>query len=826
METLLQDLRYALRGLRRSPGFTIVALLTLALGIGVNSSVFSVVSAILFRPLPVERPAELVEIYGRPATSSSHETHSYPNYLTFREQSRTLSGIVAYTNFFGHLTIGGGSELVIGELVTDGYFQVLGVPLLKGRAFRAEEYAAPGAGPVAVISHRMWQARFGGADDVLGKPFRMNGITYTVIGVAPADFGGMMPAVTARMWIPTSMVEHVEPVGNQRTTGPSTGEPRLERRGLAWLWAKGRMKPGVTPTQVNAELSAIAARLATEYPASNAQERVVVVPSTDVRFNPDADKTLRPAGLVLIGAVAMVLVVACANLANLLLARAAGRRREIAVRLAVGAARGRLVRQLLTESMLLSLAGGAIAIPLAMGLSRLVEGVQPPLPLDMGLTVSPDWRVMIFTFVVAIATGAVFGLLPALRATRPDLVPALKDDAGGGGKRRRIELRDALVVVQVAVSLVLVVGGALLVRSLAVAGRVDMGYDADRIAQLSLALEMTGYDAERGGRLIESGVQKLLGVQGVEAVATTSRLPLSLNNNGFRVYIDGRQASEADRPFIMDGAYVDERYFATLAVPLLAGRNIEPADREAARRVAVVTRTMAARYWPGSPETALGREFRLRWGADPYTVVGVVEDYKVDTPGESPKPYIHLPLSRRESFANFLVKTSGPAHLMVPTLERELRSLDPELFFLDTGTLRGLADVRLFPVRAGAWLIGVFGLLALAVAAIGLYGVIGYSVSRRAREIGIRKALGAQQRQLVGMVLSEGMLLVGIGGVVGAGLSMLLAQVLSSVLFVPPFDPVSFGLAFVVLAVVALAANAVPARRASRVDAMVALRHQ
>jgi len=521
-----------------------------------------------------------------------------------------------------------------------------------------------------------------------------------------------------------------------------------------------------------------------------------------------------------------VLVVACANLANLLLARAAGRRREIAVRLAVGAGRGRLVRQLLTESMLLSLAGGAVAVPIAYALDRVVARIQPPLPLDFGLQVGPDWRVLLFTLVVAIATGMIFGLVPALRATRPDLVPALKDAAGGDGKRRRVELRDALVVVQVAVSLVLVVGGALLVRSLAVAGRVELGYDSDRIAHMALALEMNGYDAERGGRFLESGMQRLRAVPGVEAVALASRLPLSLNNNGFRVYIDGRQASEDDRPFVLDGAYVDENYLDALELTLLAGRNIEPADRDQSRRVAVITRTMAERYWPGAPENAVGREFRLRWGAEPHRVIGVVADYRVDTPGENPKPYVHLPLSRTGTFGNYIVRTSSPASQLVPALQGALRALDPDLVFLDRGTLRDLADIRLFPVRAGAWLIGAFGLLALAVAAIGLYGVIGYSVSRRVREIGVRKALGAQPRQLVAMVLREGMVLVAIGGLVGAALAALGAQALSSVLYVGAFDALSFGAAFGVLALVALAANAIPARRASLVDAMVALRQQ
>jgi predicted permease len=554
-----------------------------------------------------------------------------------------------------------------------------------------------------------------------------------------------------------------------------------------------------------------------------AKESISVVPTRDVRINPDFDKTLAPAGLLLVAAVGLVLIVACANLANLMLARAAGRRRELAVRAALGAARGRLIRQLFTESVLLALAGGALAVPLATGLAGLIARVQPPLPIDLGLALSPDWRVLAFTMLAAIGTGVVFGLIPAVRASRPDLVPALKD-ASASGKRRRVELRDALVVVQVAVSLVLVVGGALLVRSLSAAARVNLGYDADRTAYLSLALEMTGYDAARGGRFLETGVERLRAVPQVEAVALTSRLPLSLNNNGFSVYIDGQQLPANGRAPSIDGAYVDERYFDALELRVLAGRGIEAADRDQNRRVAVISNTMAQRYWPGRPDNAIGRGFRLREGGDLYQVVGVVGDYKVDTPGESPKSYLHLPLRRQETFGNYVVRTSTPAARLVPVLQRELRALDPDLVFLDRGTLRGLADVRLFAVRAGAWLIGAFGVLALLVASVGLYGVIGYSVSRRVREIGIRKALGARSSQLVGMVLSEGMVLVAIGGVAGAVMAALVARVLSSVLFVDPFDVVSFVMAFTVLAVVALIANALPARRAARIDPMVAFR--
>jgi macrolide transport system ATP-binding/permease protein len=824
MDTLMQDIRYALRGLRRSPGFTLVAMLTLALGIGVNSAIFGIVNAILFRPLPVERPQELVDIYGHAATSSSHETHSFPNYVDYRGQTATLSELIAYANFFAHASIEGSSDLIVGELVSDNYFATLGIRPAKGRVFTAEEYSAVGAFPVAVLSNGLWQTRFGSDPNVVGRQFRMNGRVYTVIGVAPATFGGMMPAVSAQMWIPTTMAEQVEPFGNQRTSGRSVGDTRMEQRGRHWLWLKGRMKPGVTPAQVRAEFETIAARLATAYPETNALERIAVVPTKDVRINPDADRAIAPVGFVLIGAVSLVLIVACANLANLMLARAAGRRREISLRLALGANRTRLLRQLVTESMVLAIAGGLVAVPVSAAIASLIAGVQPPLPIELGLRIGPDWRVLLFTLITAVATGLLIGLLPALRASRPDLVPALKE-AGEwvGGKRRRVELRDGLVVMQVAVSLVLVVAGALLVRSLSVAGRIDLGYNVDRIAFLAMAGEMNGIEGDRAIAFHEQALQRLQALPQVEAVAMASRVPLSLNNNGFSVFIEGHQASASDEPYAVDGAYVDERYNDAFGLRLINGRGIEPADRDEQRRVAVITETMARRYWPD--REAIGRDFRLRFDGEPWRVIGIVADYKVNTPGETAKAYIHLPLRRNDSFANYIVRTRLPAAPLVATFERELRTIDPNLVFLDTGTFRELADVRLFPVRAGAWLIGTFGLLALAVAAVGLYGVIGYSVSRRVREIGIRKALGAESREVIGMVMREGMVLVLIGGVTGAALAAVASRALSGVLFVGPFDILSFAMAFGVLAAVAALANVVPAWRASRVDPMIALRH-
>jgi predicted permease len=822
MDDVIRTLRIAFRSLRSAPGFTTVAVVTLALGIGVNATIFSLVNAVLYRPLPVEAPDRLVNLYGHSVTSASHDALSYPNFLDYREQAETLDGVMAHTNFFASLSVRGSSELVVGELVTRDYFRVLGVAPALGRAFAEDEFAAAGAGPVAVLSHTFWQTRFGGDPGIIGRTFRMNGTVFTVVGVAPRGFGGMFPAVTAQMWIPMSMVDDVEPLGNQRFTG-GPGGSFLDSRGRHFLWIKGRMKPGVELPAVRAEMEAIAARLSAQYPEPNERERVTVLRTSEVAINPDFDGTVAPAGLLLLGAVGLVLLVACANLANMMLARATSKRRDHALRLALGAGRRRLIGQLLAESSLVALAGGAVATLLALWMTGVIARFQPPLPIEIGLDITPDWRVLAFTFVAALATGVAFGLVPAIRASRPDLVPALKDiDGGTAGGRRRIELRDGLVVAQVALSLTLLVVGALMARSLAEAARVDLGYDADRTAFIGLALEMNGYDREAGGALVENGRRRLAELPGVEAVGLASRVPQSLNNNGFGLFIDGHPSTAEDRPIVLDGAYVDEHYADALGLRLLRGRGIESADRDQTRRVAVITETMARELWP--EEDALGREFRISREGEPFQVVGIVEDYKVDTPGEAPKRYLHLPMRRDLLFANYLVRTATPADRLVPTLERELRVLDPDLVFLDTGTLRDLADVRTFPIRAGAWLIGVFGVLALLLAAVGLYGVIAFAVSRRVREIGIRKALGAETGAVVGLVVRRGMVLVGIGGALGAILAAAAASMLGSVLFVGVFDPLSFAAALALLALVAALAHWVPAHRAASVDPMVALR--
>ncbi len=826
METLLQDVRYAARGLRHAPGFTAVAAITLMLGIGVTTTIFSIVNTVLLRPLPVDEPSRIIAVYGTKTNGSGgFDSSSFPDYVDLRQQTETLSGLIAYTNFFANLVLDGRSEIVVGELVSDNYFEVLGVQPAIGRGFTAEEFAAEGSNPVAVISDYMWRNRFAADPAILGEPVRLNGTTYTIVGVTDSGFGGMFPAVTAQLWIPLTMVEEVEPLGNINTSPSPTGDTRLTRRGHRFLWMRGRLDEGVELDRASAELTGIMARLAEEHPISNELQTVSVVSANDVRFNPDVDGAVTPVGSLILAVVGLVLLVACANIANMLLARASARRKEVAIRLAMGAGRGRLVRQLLTESLLLSLLGGGLGLTLAVWMTGVLGSIDLGIPIDVAADFAIDRNVLLFTIAVSIGTGLVFGLAPALRASRPNLVPALKS-AGAGAEhgRTRLELRDALVVVQVAVSVVLLIGGALLSRSLVNAQRMDIGFDVDRVGFMSTALEMVGYDQERAKPFVDTARLRLASEPGVESVTVTTRVPQSMNNNGFGLFID--QASANDRPYAVDGTYVDEHYFETFEVAVVAGRAIDEADISNDRRVVVVTEAMAQRFWPG--ETAVGKQFRHSFDGPNYEIVGVVEDYRVNTPGEEPTPYLHLPLpSTGTLFANFIVRTQTPIAGEIRRLEQVVSGLDPEIVFMQSGPMRDLMDVRLLPIRMGARFVGAFGLLTLALAALGLYGVIGYSVSRRTREIGIRVALGAESGRVLSLVVRQGMSLVLIGAGVGAAIAALAARLLSSVLYdVSPLDAIAFGGAIGALLLISMLANYIPARRAARIDPIIALRSE
>jgi len=824
VENLLKDLRFGVRTLLRQPAFTAVAVVSLALGVGINTTIFSVVNAVLLRPLPIHEPERLVEIYTSTVAEYPYLTTSYPDYLDVRDQASALSITAAHGTVRGILTRDGRSELVSGEVVTDDYFELLGIQPALGREFLPEENRTEGTHPVVVVSHGFWQRRLGGDPKIVGSSLRISGVDYTVVGVAPEGFSSTIPGLQTEFWAPLAMVEKLSFAGIQ-SNNPSPGDTRLQQRGTRWLFVKGRLAEGRSFEEAQAQVQTVAARLAEQYPDIDAKLQATLLPSSGVRLHPMVDGVLAPAAAVLLGAVGLVLLIACANVANMLLARASGRRREIAVRLAIGASRGRLVRQLLTESLLLAAFGGAVGIGVAWGGSRLLTAYQPPLPIPLRFDYALDPRVLGFAIAATLLTAVAFGLAPALQASRPALVPALKNAEAQNDGRRRLAFRDVLVVGQLAVSLVLLVAGALLVRGLVKAHSIDPGFDPDRLATLSLNLKMMGYSPEQATPFQERLVEELRALPGVEAVTLASRLPLGSDINMEGILIPEIHESEDDAVAI-DATWVDPDYFRALGVEIVAGRGIAKSDAEGAPLVAVVNQAMAQRYWP---EGAVGRRFYTEgWDGPVVEVVGVVQDYKVRSLGEEPRPYLHFAWAQQPSRSTtVMVRGAGAAAPLVAPMRQRVQQLDAGVVLTDEGTLTDLLQATLTPTRVGASLLGSFGVLALLLASVGLYGVVAYAVSQRTRELGVRMALGARRADVVRMVLLGGLRMAGWGIGIGVVAAAVAAQLLSSLLYgLSSFDGVAFGAAAAVLLAVAMLANAVPAWRASRVDPMVALRYE
>ncbi|HSC29220.1 MAG TPA: ABC transporter permease [Vicinamibacterales bacterium] len=821
LEALRSDVRYALKWLIRSPAFTAVAILSLAVGIGFNTTIFSVVDALLLRPLPVERPDRLVDVYTRGGDGDMYATSSYPDYLDFKSRNEVFTDMLGYSPSIAALKAGDRSRMALGEVVTGNYFPLLGVPAAIGRTLLPED-DRPGAGRAVVLSHGLWTREYGADASVLGKPLHIHGQPYTIVGVAPAWFTGMVPMLEPEMWTAVAWVEEIGPAGIQDAV-PSPGNTRLERRGQRWMFVKGRLKDGETAARAEANLQLIMGQLGSEYPKTN--ERRPIAVAGGVRIHPQADRMLWPIAAGLMIGIGLVLLVACANVANMLLARASGRRREIGIRLAIGASRMRLVRQLVTESLVLAALGAAAGVGIAALLLRLLDAMPLPLPVPLALALRIDGRVLLFTTAVASLAGLVAGLAPALRATRPDVVSDLKGDAASAKTAgRRWTLRDGLVALQTAVTLVLLVSAALLTRSILEAQRVDLGFRQNGLVALGAELSLIGYDEPQSRQLFERAYDRIRAIPGVQSVSRAVRQPLAINYNRNTVFFPERQ-QPGDRGLSISATWVDENYFATLGVPLLSGRNFGSADGPESPRVAIVNEAFVRTYWLDAEP--LGRRFRLRGIDGPeYEVVGVSADYKVHTVGEPPTPYIHYALGQR-SFTGevFIARTAVDPDALLASMRSELLALEPGTVFLDSQTLQAQVDTTLLPARLAAQTIGLVGLVATALAAIGLYGVIAYAVARRTREIGIRMALGAAPGSVMGMVMRQGLSVAAAGLLVGAGLSWLAARAIASGLYgVGVGDPAAWAGAAAILLAAAALANYVPARRAARVDPSVALR--
>ncbi len=819
METLWQDLKHSARLLWKSPGFTFVIVLSLALGIGANSAIFSVVNTLLLRPLPVNRPARLIAL----ATSDSHTIYphglSYPDYLDYRQAGDVFSDVMLYTPEPFSLTQGGQSERLWGYIATENYFSMLDVRAGIGRVFRPEDGNVPGADPFVVLSYRYWQRRFGGDPGVVGQTAQINGHAFTVIGVASREFLGTEIYFAPDIWVPMMMAGPLFPLH------PKLLEERDAHDFRAWA----RLRDGVTQEQAQAAIAARARQLEQAYPETNKNVKVLVFPEWEARFEAGTGKALALASGMLMAVVALVLLIACANVANLLLARATARTREISIRRALGAGRGRLVRQLLTESLLMALLGGIAGVLLASWATGLLSSFRPPTDIPILFDFRLDARVLVFTLLVAVLTGVIFGLAPALHVSNPSLVLALKGEEPTVKKgSRRMGLRGLLVIAQVSVSLLLLVCAGLFYRSLQQAEKVDTGFRNRNLLLFSLSLRQHGYDEIRGREFYRQLLERTSALPGVKSASFAFPLPLDFFSSFDDVYVEGYQLRPGESKQSYGYCSVSAGFFRTAGTPLLRGRDFTADDRKDAPGVVIVNEAFARRFWPG--QDPIGKRLRISDENAPYlTVVGEAGDGKYRTLAENPQPYLFLPVEQRyPAEASFVVETAGEPHAIVPAIRATVRSLDENVPIFSVKSISEHINGRaLLPFRLASGALAIFGALGMVLASVGLYGVLSYAVRQRTREIGIRMAIGAQPGQILRQVVRQGMALAVTGVALGLGVAFAVTRAISSILFgVSPTDPATFGAIPLVLLIVALLACVLPARRAMKVDPLVALRYE
>jgi predicted permease len=812
VETLVQDLRFGLRMLAKSPAFTAVAVLSLALGIGGNTAIFSLFNTMLLRPLPVERPEQIYSL-SNVAENRMFPTFSYPNYKDLRDRNDLFDGLIGYRFAPLSLSHDGINERLWGYIVTGNYFEVLGVKAALGRLITTEDDRLPGAHPVTVVSYQGWQQRFGSDPGIIGKNLIVNGRSYTVIGVAEQGFFGTEVIASPEMWFPIAMQAQIE-VGNNW----------LEKRGVENTFVQGRLKPGVSDAQAQTGLNSIMLQLEREFPDFNKGKRVILSPP-GIMGGVMRGPVLGFIGL-LMGVVAFVLLLACTNIANLLLARATDRRKEIAVRLALGASRFRLVWQLMTESMLLSIGSGVLGLLLAFWLVNLAVLLKPPVDVPLMIDLHIDYRVLIFTCLISLVTGVLFGLLPALQATRVDLIPALKDETSFGSSRRSW-LKSSLIVLQVALSLVLLVGGGLMFRALERAQRINLGFNPENAVEASFDLRLQGYEKGRGLEFQKSLLERVRALPNVDYAGMADLVPVDLHFSRDTIFIEGEPLERANNAPRAMTSRISPGYLQSMNTRLLQGRDFTEQDDEKAPRVAIINETFARRFWPG--KDPIGKRFSL--GSQESTrlqVIGVVQDGKYAGLNEAPQPYVCRPLLQAYTGTNTLVvRTDTDPQKMLAVIRSEIQQIDPQLPISSALPLAERMSLPLLPARLAASILGSFGLLALALAAIGIYGVMSYAVSRRTFEIGVRVALGAKPSDILKLTIGEGMKLALIGVVIGLSSALILTRLMKSLLFgVSATDPLTFTGVAALLIGVALLACYLPARRAMKVDPMIALRYE
>ena len=812
LETAFQDLRFGLRMLRRDPGFSILAILCLTLGIGANAAVFSWIEGILFRPYPaVAHQERLLALAGTARSEAGNTGLSWPDFIDLRRNCTLFDSFFVSKITGTTLSIGDRAERATGSIVSDNYFDALGVHPILGRAFEPGEDSGRNAHPVTIISYQLWKGRFNGDPQIIGKTQRLDGVLHTIVGVAPEDFYGTFVGWAMQFWVPASMEEVFE-----------DGGYKLEDRSARWIESFARLKPDVTIHQAQDEVSSVATRLEADYPATNRGRSIKLWALWQTPFN--NANTLLPTLEIMLAVVVFVLLIACANVGNLLLVRSFARRHEMTVRLAIGASRGRIVKQLFTEALILSALGAVGGLLVAHWCRHALVLLFPTRGgVHMHLPGEIDWRVLLLSAGVCLLATLLLGLVPAMQTRKIDLAGALKaDSAGVVGSRGKAWVRSGLVVVQVSLSFVLLVGAGLLIQSLQKIRTSSPGFSTHEVMFTGVGLVSAGYDAQRAQNFQDQLLDRVKAMPGVESVVFARMTPLSYGSfSSTPIAVDGFDVPPEERPTV-EYNEVGPDYFATMGIPLVSGREFTRADDERGALVAVVNETMAAQFWRGRNPIGERVQVKDRW----MQVVGVTKDSKYRSVREAAKPFFYVPLRQNFSVgAALFIRTPLSPETVAVTLAREFHTLDPSLAPYELITLQEQLDRSTSPQLVAVTLVSVLGALALLLAVIGLYGVMSYAVSQSTRELGLRMALGADASNLVQLVLSRGLALTAGGALLGAAAALALTRLLGNLLYhVSPRDPLVFGAAFAVMTIAAMAACFLPAWRATRTDPAEALR--
>lgn len=823
LEVFMQDLRYGLRMLRKNPGFTAVAVLSLALGIGANTTIFTVVNAILLNALPVRDLPRLVQMDTVDSKTLVTQARfeklgmSFPNFQDYRRDNRVFTDLAAFMPVT--VTWSGGAEPreLQGELVSANYFDVLGVLPVRGRFFMPDEDTKPNGNDVVVLSYALWANKLGSDSGIIGTPLIFDARPYTVIGIAPRGFRGTVTFFSSEhVWIPTSMKDQV--------LGGKAKDYFNERRFLS-VSTFGRLKPGLEMSAAEASLRTMATHLETEFGKDNMGRSVALSPLADAAVGVNDHKRIALAGAMMMGVVGLVLLIACVNLANLLLAQGARRQKEISLRAALGAHRSRIVRQMLTESMLLSLAGGVAGLAFAYAGRSILWSQRPPFIEQSGIDLSLDSHVLFFTLGVAILTGFIFGLVPAVKASRPDLMETLKSGGRGGTMGwRRDPLRSLLVIGEMALALITLVGAGLFLHSMQNAQKTDLGFESKNLLTMTFDLGALHYEEGRGEQFYRAAIEKVKNSPGVASVSIASNPPIG---GGFlrTVFPEGQDETSGYRGTLTLVDDITPNYFDTLRIPVSRGRTFTDGDRMETAPVVIISEAMAKQHWPN--EDAVGKRFHFIGDTTLREIVGVVANSVVNEVGEDPQPIVFLPMTQDYvPAATLQVRTTGNPENVEGTTRAALQSLDPNLAITNVFTIEQILSQALWAPRMGGLLLALFGALALVLSAVGVYGVLSYSVNQQTREIGLRMALGAQRSDVMRLILGQGLRLTVIGLGLGVLLALGLMRVLVSLLFdVRAYDPSTYTAVTLLLTGVALLACYIPARRAMRVDPMVALRY-